>query len=65
MLKSLVKEIKYLNGLIFYSLNLLPEKRLKNKFLNQILKIKNKFIKIEEIVIKNKMNYKKSKTFFL
>ena len=66
MLKSLVKEIKYLNGLIFYSLNLLPEKKIERiSFLNQILKNKKQIhFALEEIVIKNKKELQKIEDIF-
>ena len=66
MLKSIVKEIKYLNGLIFYSLNLLPEKKNERiSFLNQIINNKKQIhFALEEIVIKNKKELKKIEDIF-
>ena len=66
MLKSIVKEIKYLNGLIFYSLNLLPEKKNERiSFLNQIINNKKQIhFALEEIVINNKKELQKIEDIF-
>ena len=66
MLKSLVKEMKYLNGLIFYSLNLLPDsKNERINFLSQIIKNKKQIhFALEEIVIKNKKELQKIEDIF-
>ena len=45
MMKSLIKETKSLDGLIIYSINLLPENKSERKyFLNSFLKQKKKYI---------------------
>ena len=66
MLKSLVKEMKYLIGLIFYSLYLLPDsKNERINFLSQIIKNKKQIhFALEEIVIKNKKELQKIEDIF-
>ena len=61
MLKSLLKEIKYLNGLIIYSINLLPEKKNDRiNFLSKIIKNKKKVhFALEELVVRNKKELEK------
>tara|TARA_B100000963_G_C22597981_1_gene658809 strand:+ start:808 stop:1212 length:405 start_codon:yes stop_codon:yes gene_type:complete len=61
MLKSLLKEIKHLNGLIIYSINLLPEKKSERKnFLSKIIKNKKQVhFALEELVVRNKKELEK------
>ncbi len=56
MMKSLIKETKTLDGLIIYSINLLPENKSERKyFLNSFLKQKKKIhFALEEIALDNK-----------
>ena len=56
MMKSLIKETKSLDGLIIYSINLLPENKSERKyFLNSFLKKKKKIhFALEEIALDNK-----------
>lgn len=56
MMKSLIKETKSLDGLIIYSINLLPENKSERKyFLNSFLKQKKKIhFALEEIALDNK-----------
>ena len=55
-MKSLIKETKSLDGLIIYSINLLPENKSERKyFLNSFLKQKKKIhFALEEIALDNK-----------
>ena len=55
-MKSLIKETKTLDGLIIYSINLLPENKSERKyFLNSFLKQKKKIhFALEEIALDNK-----------
>lgn len=61
MLKSLLKEIKYLNGLIFYSINLLPETKIDRvNFLSKFIKSKKQVhFALEELVVRNNKELQK------
>ena len=61
MLKALIEEIKKINGIIFYSFEMLPESKiLRNKILNKFLKNKKTvFFALEEIKLKNKKDLDK------
>tara|TARA_X000000950_G_scaffold244104_1_gene299978 strand:+ start:442 stop:864 length:423 start_codon:yes stop_codon:yes gene_type:complete len=64
MLKALVKEIKLLNGIIFYSIEMLPKKKnLRDSYIKKILKEKKTiYFALEEIKISSLKEYKKLDT---
>lgn len=55
MLNAVLKELKKIDGIVFYSLFMLPDdKNLRNKIYNYIIKSKKKLhFALEEIVLKN------------
>ena len=66
MLNLILKELKNLKGLIFYSLFMLPEdKKKRQKFFNQIFLKKSEIhFALEEIIINKKKDLKLKKKFF-
>lgn len=61
MLKSILKEIKLIDGVVFYSMDMLPiKKKLRLNILNNFIKSKKKiFFALEEIEIKDLEGIKK------